>query len=66
MTAAVTLTIADAAHTLGIPAGTIRRWLADDRIVRHGDRKPYLVDVNELVQLRDTLALRRSLRREGP
>lgn len=63
---AVRLTIADAAHTLDIPAGTIRRWLADDRIVRHGDRKPYLVDLDEIIRLRDTLALRPSLRRKHP
>lgn len=49
------LAIVDAARITNIPAGTIRRWLAEGRLHRHGDRKPYGVDLDELEALRDTL-----------
>lgn len=50
------LTIPEAALATGVPAGTIRRWLSEERLVRHGDRKPYRVDLGEVEQLRDTLS----------
>ena len=54
----VLLSISDAAHWTHVPAGTIRRWLAEDRICRYGDSRPWLVDPAEIEQLRDTLAAR--------
>jgi predicted site-specific integrase-resolvase len=47
--------IPDAARITGIPSGTIRRWLAEGRLVRYGDHKPYRVDYDEIMQLRATL-----------
>lgn len=52
------LTIPEAALATGVPAGTIRRWLSEERLVRHGHRKPYRVDLGEVEQLRDTLSRR--------
>lgn len=49
------LTIAEAALATGVPAGTIRRWLSEERLVRHGDRKPYRVDYDEVLALRALL-----------
>lgn len=44
--------IADAAAITQVPAATIRRWLAEERLVRHGDHKPYRVSVTEVLDLR--------------
>lgn len=46
------LTIPEAALASGVPAGTIRRWLSEERLVRYGHRKPYRVDYDEVLQLR--------------
>ena len=44
--------IPDAAKITGIPSGTIRRWLAEGRLVRYGDHRPYRVDYDEIMALR--------------
>ena len=31
----------------GVPAGTVRRWLHEGKLTRHGT-KPYLVDTDEV------------------
>lgn len=51
-------TIKEMSLLSGVPAGTIRRWLAEGRLVRHGDSKPYRVSYDEILQLRDTLSPR--------
>lgn len=47
--------IPDAARITGVPSGTIRRWLAEGRLTRHGEHKPYRVDYGEVLQLRALL-----------
>ena len=47
--------IPDAARVTGIPSGTIRRWLAEGRLVRYGNHKPYRVDYDEIMALRKLL-----------
>ena len=47
--------IEDAAAITGVPAGTIRRWLAEGRLTRHGEHKPWRVDYDEVLQLRSIL-----------
>jgi predicted site-specific integrase-resolvase len=47
----ILLSLPDAAHIYGIPLGTLYRWLSEGRIVRHGERRPYHVDANEVEQL---------------
>lgn len=53
--------IADIARLTGVPAGTIRRWVTEGRLTTSSDRKPHLVDDEEVTQLRRLLA-----RRAGP
>ena len=48
-------TIRDAARLTHVPAGTIRRWLAEGRLRRFGEHKPFRVHVKEVADLRDTL-----------
>lgn len=48
--------IPNIARLTGVPAGTIRRWLSEGRLTRTGDHKPYLVDDEEVTQLRCLLA----------
>jgi excisionase family DNA binding protein len=47
--------IEDAAQITGVPSGTIRRWLAEGRLTRYGDHKPYRVDYDEIMALRELL-----------
>jgi predicted site-specific integrase-resolvase len=47
--------IPDAAKITGIPSGTIRRWLAEGRLVRYGEAKPWRVDYDEIMALRKLL-----------
>jgi len=47
--------IEDAARITGVPSGTIRRWLAEGRLTRYGDHKPYHVDYDEIMELRKLL-----------
>lgn len=47
----ILLSLPDAAHIYDVPESTIRRWLAEERICRHGDRRPYRVDANEIEQM---------------
>ena len=47
--------IEDAACITGVPSGTIRRWLAEGRLTRHGERKPWRVDYDEIMALRKLL-----------
>jgi excisionase family DNA binding protein len=47
--------IEDAARITGVPSGTIRRWLAEGRLTRYGDHKPYRVDYDEIMELRKLL-----------
>lgn len=47
--------IAEIARLTHVPAGTIRRWLSEGRLVRHGERKPYRVDYSEVLELRALL-----------
>lgn len=49
------MTIPEAAQAAKIPEGTIRRWLSEGRLVRHGDRKPYRVNFLEVDALIRTL-----------
>jgi hypothetical protein len=46
----VLISILDAAHITGIPAGTIRRWVAERRIGRYGPKpcKVNMLDVEDL------------------
>jgi len=39
----------------GVPRSTIRRWLSEGRLTRHGARKPYRVDLHRVIDVRDTL-----------
>lgn len=50
------VTIDVASVATGIPAATIRRWLSEGRLCRHGQRKPWRVDVDEVRTLRELLA----------
>lgn len=52
----MTGTIAEIARLTHVPAGTIRRWLAEGRLVRHSDAKPYRVNLDEVLTLRVLLA----------
>ena len=45
--------IPDAARITGVPSGTIRRWLAEGRLTRYGESKPWRVDYGEVLQLRE-------------
>lgn len=47
--------IPDAARITGVPSGTIRRWLSEGRLTRHGDAKPWRVDFDEVLALRALL-----------
>jgi len=47
--------IEDAAQITGVPSGTIRRWLAEGRLSRYGEAKPWRVDYDEVLQLRALL-----------
>lgn len=63
------MTIGEASIWTGVPAGTIRRWLSEDRLVRRSDTKPYLVSAVEVLELSDLMSKTRvNLRRvpEGP
>ena len=46
----VLLGLADTAHIYRVPVGTLRRWLSEGRLTRHG-RKPYRVDLAEVEAL---------------
>ena len=48
--------IPDAARITGVPSGTIRRWLAEGRLIRYGEHKPYRVDYAEVLALRKLLS----------
>jgi len=48
-------TIPVAAVATGVPAGTIRRWIAEHKLAQYGWHKPHLVDVTAVERLRDTL-----------
>ena len=45
--------VGTAAHVYGIPAPTIRRWIAEGRLVRYGTARRAYVDPAELDQLHD-------------
>ena len=47
----ILLSLPDAAHIYHVPVSTLRRWLSEGRIVRHGERRPYQVDASEVEQL---------------
>lgn len=47
--------ISDAARITGVPSGTIRRWLSEGRLTRHGHHKPWQVDYDEVIALRKLL-----------
>jgi predicted site-specific integrase-resolvase len=47
--------IQDASKITGVPSGTIRRWLSEGRLARHGDHKPWRVDYDEIMALRALL-----------
>ena len=44
--------VSTAAHVYGIPAPTIRRWIADGRLTKHGTEWRRLVDGVELADLK--------------
>lgn len=54
------VSISDAAHLAHVPPGTIRRWLSEGRLTRHGLRKPWRVSVAEVHDLDVLLAARRT------
>ena len=43
----ILLGLSDTAHVYGIPLGTLRRWLSEGILTRHG-AKPYKVDLAEV------------------
>lgn len=43
--------IAALKHLYGIPAGTARRWLSEGKLARHGTKKPYRVDTDDVEAL---------------
>lgn len=43
--------VGTAAHVYGIPAPTIRRWIADGRLTKHGTEWRRLVDPVEMQDL---------------
>ena len=47
--------IEDAAAITGVPAGTIRRWIAEGRLTRYGEHKPWRVDYDEVLRVRNNL-----------
>lgn len=53
MTGLILLGIADTAHIYRVPAGTLRRWLSEGRLTRHGHH-PVKVDLAEVERLIDT------------
>lgn len=58
--------IQDASKITGVPSGTIRRWLSEGRLVRHRERKPYWVDYDEVIALRQLLLEARPSRSPKP
>lgn len=44
-----------AAAAAGVSPSTLRRWVAEGRLVKHGDRKPWRVNLEEVEELRDML-----------
>ena len=53
----ILVSIADAAYFTHIPAGTIRRWIAQDKIVTYG-RKPYKIDMLAAEKVRNEQKVR--------
>jgi hypothetical protein len=49
----ILVSIADAAYFTHIPAGTIRRWIAQDKVATYG-RKPYKIDMLAVERVRNT------------
>lgn len=52
----VLITPSDAAHVLGLPLGTLRRWVHEGRVARHpvtkhGQVRRYLVDYTQVLAL---------------
>lgn len=47
----ILMSLPDAAHIYGVRLPTLRRWLSEGRLVRHGSTKPYKVDASEVEQL---------------
>jgi hypothetical protein len=50
----ILLDIPTTAALLHVPESTIRRWLSEGRLTKHGT-KPYRVDWEKATQLADTL-----------
>lgn len=44
-----------AAAFFGLPTGTLRRWIHEGRIGRHGSPRRIIVDMREVQTVRDTL-----------
>jgi transposase len=38
-----------------VPASTVRRWIAEGKLAKHGRHRPYKVDLNKVNELADTL-----------
>lgn len=47
--------IPDASKITRVPSGTIRRWLSEGRLTRHGEARPWRVDYDEIMALRKLL-----------
>jgi transposase len=54
--------IYDAAKLAGVNESTIRRWIGEGRLIGHGRRKPWLVDLKAVELLRDTLVRGRPIK----
>jgi len=48
----ILVSIADAAYFTHIPAGTLRRWIAEGKLDTHG-RKPYKIDMLAAEKMRN-------------
>jgi len=51
----ILLGIKDAARFGEVPEATIRRWITEGKLEKHGRAKPYKVDLNRVQELGDTL-----------
>lgn len=51
------LPVTDAAHITGVPARTIRRWVAEGRVTKWSMRIPALVSVTEVIASRDAASV---------
>lgn len=48
MTGPRLITLTDAAHLTGRPASTLRRWIMEGRLTRHGTPRAIRLDYSEL------------------